>query len=90
MSRSRDGTLLFQAPTVLLVNGYRFFFYSNEGHEPVHVHAEKGGGLAEFWLEPISMAWQQGFTQAQLKTIRKLIDTHHGQFIGTWNDYFGT
>jgi hypothetical protein len=77
-------------PTVLLVNGYRFFFYSNEGHEPAHIHVEKGGELAKFSLEPSSTAWHQGFTQAQLKAIRKLIDTYRERFIEAWNDYFGT
>jgi len=28
-------------PTVLLISGWRLFFYSNEGHEPIHIHAEK-------------------------------------------------
>ena len=34
-------------PTVLLVEGYRFFFFSNEGQEPPHVHVRKGGGVAK-------------------------------------------
>lgn len=25
-------------PTLLSVKGYRFFFYSNENNEPMHVH----------------------------------------------------
>ena len=29
-------------PTVLMVRGWRVFFYSNEGREPLHVHAQKG------------------------------------------------
>ena len=28
-------------PTVLLISGWRLFFHSNEGKEPVHIHAEK-------------------------------------------------
>ena len=27
-------------PTVLYINGFRFFFYMNE-HEPIHIHVEK-------------------------------------------------
>ena len=30
-------------PTVLTVQGFRFFFWSNESDEPIHVHVEKGG-----------------------------------------------
>ena len=28
----------------------RFFFYSNEGSEPPHVHVESGDGTAKLWL----------------------------------------
>jgi uncharacterized protein DUF4160 len=28
-------------PTILRWKGFRFFFFSNEGDEPPHVHAEK-------------------------------------------------
>ena len=42
-------------PNVLRVGRYRFFFFSNEGHEPVHIHVEKGEKYAKFWLKPISL-----------------------------------
>ncbi|MEQ8955495.1 MAG: DUF4160 domain-containing protein [Gammaproteobacteria bacterium] len=29
-------------PTILLQAGWRVFFYSNEGDEPIHVHFRKG------------------------------------------------
>ncbi len=35
-------------PTVLRVKGFRFFFYSNEGMEPLHTHVAKGGGAAKY------------------------------------------
>jgi hypothetical protein len=42
-------------PTVLYIFGWRLFFYSNEGTEPVHIHAEKGDMVpiaigSKFWL----------------------------------------
>jgi hypothetical protein len=37
-------------PTLLRVEGFRFFFYSNERQEPAHVHVEKGAGEAKLWL----------------------------------------
>jgi len=37
-------------PTVLLISGWRLFFYSNEGHEPVHIHAEKAEMECKYWL----------------------------------------
>jgi len=43
-------------PTVMRIAGYRFFFYSNEGSEPAHVHVQSGDGEAKFWLNPIELA----------------------------------
>ncbi|MCB9870153.1 MAG: DUF4160 domain-containing protein [Planctomycetes bacterium] len=33
-------------PTVLRIGSTRFFFYSNEGNEPPHIHIEQAGALA--------------------------------------------
>ena len=36
-------------------NGFKFFFYANEGdpREPVHVHVEKNDIGANFWVKPV-------------------------------------
>jgi len=39
-------------PTVLRWRGYRFYFFSNEGHELPHIHVDRGGNSVKFWLEP--------------------------------------
>ena len=39
-------------PTILIVRGWRFFFYSNEGNEPMHVHARKGEAECKYWIRP--------------------------------------
>jgi hypothetical protein len=39
-------------PTLLLLNRFRFFFYSNENDEPIHVHVTKGEAAGKIWLEP--------------------------------------
>jgi uncharacterized protein DUF4160 len=43
-------------PTVLLVDGYRFFFFSNEGTEAPHIHVERGDDYAKLWLEPVTLS----------------------------------
>ncbi len=56
-------------PTVFVENGYRFFFYSNEGHprEPMHVHVMKGGAEAKFWVSPaVELARSHGFSARDL------------------------
>ncbi len=36
-----DGADCLAMPTVLVWNGYRFYFFSNEGFEPPHIHVDK-------------------------------------------------
>ena len=38
-------------PTVIIINGFRLYFYSNENDEPIHVHIEKGNGSGKWWVE---------------------------------------
>lgn len=39
-------------PTIMRIDGYRFFFFSNEGSEPPHIHVEQAERYAKFWLNP--------------------------------------
>jgi hypothetical protein len=43
-------------PTVFRVGGYRFYFYSHETTELPHIHVDRGGSSAKFWLEPVFLA----------------------------------
>jgi len=42
-------------PEILWVRGFRFFFFSREGHEPRHIYVEQAERYAKFWLEPIEL-----------------------------------
>ncbi len=37
-------------PTIFRKNGWRVFFYSNEGKEPMYVHAIKGDVEVKYWI----------------------------------------
>jgi hypothetical protein len=43
-------------PEAFRAEGYVFFFYANEGNEPMHIHVRRAGGFAKFWLEPLELA----------------------------------
>jgi len=49
-------------PTVLRINAYRFYFYSHEPNEPPHIHIDRDNLSAKFWLEPITLARNLGFS----------------------------
>jgi hypothetical protein len=56
-----------------IIDGYRFFFYSNE---PPHMHVWKGGSEAKIWLGALEFAANYGFGQAELTKIRRITRSH--------------
>jgi len=61
-------------PTLWVEDGFRFFFYSNEGspREPVHVHIEKSGAEAKFWpLPEVRAAYNDGY---DARVLRRLVE----------------
>ena len=51
-------------PTVLRIKGYRIGFFSSDFDEPPHVHVDKGGHTAKFWLDPLQLGKNAGFRGA--------------------------
>ncbi len=76
-------------PTVLRIGPYRFFFYSNEGTEPPHVHVQRERRLAKFWLDPVSLAAATGFAAHELRRIERHVVGNCGLILEAWNGYFG-
>jgi hypothetical protein len=78
-------------PTVLLEDGFRFFFYSNEGspREPVHVHVEKNGVEAKFWLRPeVTVAYNDGYDARTLRRLVAMTQTHRTRIEKAWYEFF--
>lgn len=75
-------------PTVLRVGRFRFFFFSNEGEEPPHVHVRAGDAEAKFWLLPVELAVNFGFNGRDLNQIRRLVHDHADELLEAWNEHF--
>jgi hypothetical protein len=75
-------------PTVLRWRGYRFYFFSNEGNEPAHIHIDKAGNTVKYWLQPVSPARQIGFSAAELRELEEKVRGEQGMLIEAWNGYF--
>ena len=75
-------------PTILLVQGWRLFFYSNEGNEPLHVHARKGDSECKFWLNTeiyeIEEDWSYNLTSRLRREVRKIIFDHFDLIAEEW------
>ena len=74
-------------PTVIIIDGFRFFFYSNE-HLPKHIHAEKGEKTAKFNIEFVELVKSYKFNATELKKIRNLIEENQELFKQQWDEYF--
>ena len=76
-------------PTVLRRGAYRFFFVSLDRTEPPHVHVRRENKVAKFWLEPVVLERDGGFSRAELNVILKLIDEHRERLMRSWYEFFG-
>jgi hypothetical protein len=79
-------------PTVLWVRGWRLFFYADEGTEPPHVHARKGGAECKFWLRrevyDIEEEWAHGLTVQLRREIRRIILQNLDLLLEEWDRFF--
>ena len=79
-------------PTILYIDGWRLFFYSNEGHEPIHVHAEKGGMACKYWIQPverkISLAWSYHMNGKNRRDVERIIIANLELIIWFWLKHF--
>jgi hypothetical protein len=52
---------------------YWFFFYSFDCNEPTHVRVRRDCQHAKFWLAPVGLAFNQGFSARELNDILRII-----------------
>lgn len=76
-------------PTVLRSGPYRLYFYSHEPNEPPHVHIDRDNQTCKFWLEPVALARNLGFSAKELRTMERLVIDNQQRLLEAWHEYFG-
>lgn len=77
-------------PTIRSISGpFRLYFYSFDCNEPMHVHVRRERSTCKFWLEPIELAANTGFSPRDLNTIRQLIESHLSRIVEAWHEHCG-
>jgi hypothetical protein len=77
-------------PTIKGIPGpYRFFFYSFDCDEPVHVHVRHERATCKFWLDPVAVAAASGFSPRELGRIRGIIFEHRLLIQEAWREHCG-
>jgi Domain of unknown function (DUF4160) len=73
-------------PTLLLQDGFKFFFYANE-HEPKHIHVMKSGDFAKIELSTLQIV-RNNMKLNELKKALSIVTQHRIQFEEQWDEYF--
>lgn len=76
-------------PTLLRSGPYRLYVYSHEPHEPPHVHVDRDQQSAKFWLNPVRLARNLGFSATELRKIQRLVQDNELLLLEKWHERFG-
>jgi len=76
-------------PTILRIGPYRLYFYSHEPNEPPHVHIDRDNSSVKFWLEPVSLGNNLGFSAKELRKIQSVVQENKQTLLEAWYGYFG-
>lgn len=74
-------------PTVLRIDGLRFFFFSDE-HLPLHIHVEKADSYMRVELETLKVTDSYKFSPSETKRVLLIIRENIDTLRGAWNEYF--
>jgi hypothetical protein len=55
----------------------------------MHVHVRRDRKQAKFWLAPVSMASNSGFSARELNEIRRLVMVHEQRITEAWHEHCG-
>jgi hypothetical protein len=73
-------------PTLLIKNGFKFFFFANE-HEPKHIHVVKGGDFAKIELGSLKVV-KNFLKLSDLKKALAITREYSSEFERKWDEYF--
>jgi hypothetical protein len=76
-------------PVVLRIGRFQFFFFSNEGREPPHIHVRASGDEAKFWLDPVQLAANYGFNASEINEIKLLVIEYQEELVEAWHEHLG-
>ena len=77
-------------PTIREISGpYRLFFFSFDCGEPKHVHVQRERKVCKFWMEPVALAGNHGFSPVELNPIRQLLEADRTKILEAWNEHCG-
>jgi len=78
-------------PTILFIMGWRFFFYANEGFEPIHIHCKKGDKECKYWLDSVAFdveeAYSYNLNASDKREVKKIIFEYFDFIENEWTNF---
>ncbi len=78
-------------PTILLVMGWRFYFYSNEMNEPIHIHCRKAGKECKYWIDrenfDLNEAYSYNMNNKDKRQVKKIIFEYFEHIENEWDRF---
>ena len=75
-------------PTILRSGPYRIYFVSHDLKEPPHVHVDRDDMTAKFWLDPLVLVRNLGFSAHELRQLETVIAEDREHLLEAWHDFF--
>jgi len=74
-----------------MVMGWRFFFYSNEKNEPIHIHCQKAEKECKYWLDiknfELNEAYSYNMNNKDKREVKKIIFEYFEFIEQEWNKF---
>lgn len=71
--------------------GWRFFFYANEGNEPIHIHCRKGDRECKYWLDKenfdIEEAYGYNMNSNDKREVKKILFEYFEFIESEWDRF---
>jgi hypothetical protein len=77
-------------PTVLIKDGFRFFFYSREGNEPPHIHVIGKGGEMKVWLDSLDISKVYNLSPKEQRIVLEIVVSNVETFKKAWENFHGS
>ncbi len=59
-------------------------------NEPPHIHVERDDKEVKFWLQPVRLQQNKGFSSKEINRIQSLVEENQEQLLEKWHDFFDT
>ena len=65
---------------------YRFFFFSSDRGEPVHVHVTRERKAVEVLVGAGPLEYNRGFASTELNRVTALVREHEAEIVKAWHE----